>query len=555
MKHFADNAQKIIQIVEKRLLMPLFDNDRSTKTVLFALGTMGPTAYFILKYFIYHLYFHPLKRIPGPRTGWIPLFGNMPDIISQSANSIYKGWAAKYGGLVCFHGPLNNPRIMITDPQLLKQVLTTEHYNFAKSPTGVAIIKTIIGNGLFAAEGEVHRRQRKMLNPAFSTRELSDIIPLIFVPVFHLAQKWIEEIDVDQKNDESAGIIVSQGISYMTMDMIGLTGFGQQFHAVRYQGTDKVNNISRGYETIFDPDRSIIDLLGLVFPIFRYISTKRSQAIDKAVKEINEESGLIVQRCIARAKEKKGYAEKHLLATMIRQSDDAGSNGFTEEEMRIHSLTFLAAGHESTATTITWCLWLLAKHQDIQDALRAEIAPIFRQVNGSHKVFYENPFEVGFDGANIPSYADINSSRLLESVVRETLRLIPTVPLTTRVATKDVILKNHLIPKGTVIHLPLIINHHDKSVWGHDAEEFRPNRWDEEPGKKAGPYNFLPFLSGGRQCIGNRFAIMKIKVTLGIMLMKFQFFEKPGFQFTMQSNLTLRPTPNMTLLVKPINKH
>ena len=208
--------------------------------------------------------------------------------------------------------------------------------------------------------------------------------------------------------------------------------------------------------------------------------------------------------------------------------------------------------HETTAVSLSWCLWLLAQHQDIQDALRAEVTPVFENLNMDDPVFRENPFELGFDKANIPSYEDINNLHLLNNVCRETSRLIPAVPITTRFTSKDMVFKNYFIPKSTVIFLPIIASHHNKDLWGEDAEEFRPSRWDEEDASKAGPYDYLPFLAGVRSCIGYRFANLELKTILSILLMKFQFFEKPGFVPAKKQRLTLRPSPNMTLLVKPL---
>ena len=208
--------------------------------------------------------------------------------------------------------------------------------------------------------------------------------------------------------------------------------------------------------------------------------------------------------------------------------------------------------HETTAVSLSWCLWLLAQHQDIQDALRAEVTPLFENVNMDDPVFRENPFELGFDKANIPSYEDINNLRLLNNVCRETSRVIPAVPLTTRYTSKDMIFKNYFIPKGTVLFLPIIASHHNKDLWGEDAEEFRPSRWDEQDASKAGPYDYLPFLAGVRSCIGYRFAMIELKIILSILLVKFQFFEKPGFVPAKKQRITLRPSPNMTLLVKPV---
>lgn len=181
---------------------------------------------------------------------------------------------------------------------------------------------------------------------------------------------------------------------------------------------------------------------------------------------------------------------------------------------------------------MSWCLWLLAQNQKIQDELRAEVLTLFKDDN------------------SIPTYEEINTLPLLNNVVRETLRLIPAVPVTNRVTRVPVVLGSHVLPKGTTIFLSLIANHHSKAIWGDDAEEFNPYRWETE--KVGNAYQYLPFLAGGRQCIGYKFALIEFKILLAILIRKMQYFEKPGFNVTKKQQITLRPSPNMRLLVKPL---
>lgn len=130
--------------------------------------------------------------------------------------------------------------------------------------------------------------------------------------------------------------------------------------------------------------------------------------------------------------------------------------------------------HETTSTSLSWCLWLLAQHQDIQDALRAEVKPLFEKLNTDHDIFTKDPFDHSdLLSANIPSYDAINNLKLLNNVCKETMRLIPPVPVTNRISTKDATLGGYFVPKGTVIFLSLISNLHSKAIWGEDADEFR----------------------------------------------------------------------------------
>ncbi|KAI8138349.1 cytochrome P450 [Fennellomyces sp. T-0311] len=536
--------------VERRLRDRVLGIDASAKRVLLVLGVTGTITFAFSKYILYRLYLHPLTKIPGPRVSWIPFIGNMWNIITEEVKqSPHKRWTQEHGGIVRYHGAWNQPRIIVSDPTLLKQILMTQQYDFIKTPTDVKILGRIGGNGLIVAEGDVHRRHRKMLHPAFSLQAIRDLVPVLFVPAVHLCEKWTQEIKEKQTADKAVAIDVSHGISLAALDEIGLFAFGQEFHAIRNDGTHKINRLGAAYHTIFDPNhRSMLQLFGLFFPILQKVPTSQNRLIRKALRTMHEESRRVVQRGIERA-QSTSKNENYLLALMIRLSDDESGNGFTPEELRQQCLTFLAAGHETTAAALSWCLWFLAQNQAIQDALRAEITPMFEKIDMNDPIFRGNPFQGGSD---TPSYEGINQLHLLNNVCRETLRLMPVVPITSRLATKDTVMNGHVIPKGTYLHLPLIVNHHSKELWGADAEVFRPDRWDQDVAAKVSPYDYCPFLAGGRQCIGYRFALIEIKIILAMLITKFQFFEKPGFVCKKQQHITLRPSPNMILLVRPV---
>lgn len=207
--------------------------------------------------------------------------------------------------------------------------------------------------------------------------------------------------------------------------------------------------------------------------------------------------------------------------------------------------------HETTSSALSWCLWLLAQHQDIQDALRDEVKPIFESINLDHAMFQSDDMPEQFD-ANLPAADTVNQLPLLNNVFKETLRLTPTVPNTMRYTAKDIELGGYHIPKNTAVLLPIIVNLHDPELWGDDVDEFKPERWDSPPASNVSPYEYAPFIAGARQCIGHRFAQLEFKIVLGLLLTHFQFFEEPGYRPSKRQFITMRPNPNLLLRVKPI---
>ncbi|KAG5342649.1 hypothetical protein C0989_010617 [Termitomyces sp. Mn162] len=175
-------------------------------------------------------------------------------------------------------------------------------------------------------------------------------------------------------------------------------------------------------------------------------------------------------------------------------------------------LTFLGAGHETTATGLSWVqlsgqvriqctntvnqtLWLLANDQESQSRLRQELAPVF-------------------DNNPRPAYRNLKDLQWLDCVIMESLRLLPPVPLTLRETTKDDYVDGILVPKGTLLTIPIRIVNTWKVIWGEDAEEFNPKRWVNLPKDYHPVFSMLSFLAGPHACIGKTMAIIEMKAVL-----------------------------------------
>lgn len=194
-------------------------------------------------------------------------------------------------------------------------------------------------------------------------------------------------------------------------------------------------------------------------------------------------------------------------------------------------------------------LHIFATHPDVQSKVRQEfLTHIGRPASSS--------------STSSISYDAINALPYLNCCIKELFRVIPPVHTTTRVATEDDVLLGYLIPKGTEIYLSPAALHKLKHVWGDDAEEFKPERWmspsalTEEQRlttKCVTPdmtWAYMPFLTGPRNCIGSKVALMKIKIMLYYLLVNLEYQPVPGFKFRKSARITLRPSPGMNLIVK-----
>lgn len=212
----------------------------------------------------------------------------------------------------------------------------------------------------------------------------------------------------------------------------------------------------------------------------------------------------------------------------------------------------MAAGHETTSTTVTWMLHVFSTHPEVQRKARQELLdhiglPTTSETN------------------NCPlSYDTLNALPYLGACVKELLRFIPPVPTTSRVAAQDDTILGYDIPKGTQIILSAAALHKLKSVYGDDADEFKPERWmdpslfseeEKESIKFVTPdmtWAYVPFLTGPRNCIGSKFATIETKILLYYLLINLEYAPVPGFKFSKSPRVTMKPYPGMRLIVKRV---
>ncbi|CAB4387314.1 unnamed protein product [Rhizophagus irregularis] len=491
----------------------------------FLLGVIGWITY---KIFIWPYYVSPLRKIPGPPSD-NPILGNLQSLLSSVDSTDPKlEWVRKYGNIVKYNGLFNKPTLLVTDQKIIQDILTSSKaYDFVKSHNEFNL--ALLGNGLVFAEGDDHKRQRKMMTPTFTHGNIKEMVPT-FIRVASTLKGLIEK-EINQGN---SNINLSPYISKTTLDIIGLVGFSYEFNSLTSS-----NELAAAYESLFNKQLSILQIAVMMaatyIPIIKDISTAMDVNFKNACEVISRVSRQLVEEKYKEA-ENGELKNKDLLSLLINTNKILpDEEKMTFEELKNQIMTFLMAGHETTSIAISWALYLLAQHPHEQDKLREELVKAF-------------PDKSNFN----PTYDEINSLEYLNCVIKENLRLIPPVPVVSRFNVKDEVFGEYMIPKNTETLIGMSVLQRSTELWGPTAENFDPKRWLDPSTTNAANLNYLPFLNGPRGCIGNKVALAEAKIILGMLIRNFVFQPTKGFKIKKASFPLTKPDPYLGLTVSII---
>jgi len=404
----------------------------------------------------------------------------------------------------------------VTNPKALGEVMVSKNYDFDKPSQFRFVLGRLLGVGILLAEGEEHRRQRKNLMPAFAFRHIKDLYPLFWSKaresVAALAAHVLREAadgGAAKTGEARAAVEVSEWSSRVTLDIIGAAGLGRDFGAVK----DPNNELVRTYSALFSPNRQaqLLGLLGLITGdwLASKIPVKRNSDV-RAAREV------IRSTCRDLIREKKEKLARKETSSVDILSVALESGGFTDENLVDQLMTFLAAGHETTATAMIWAVYMLCQFPDMQTRLREEVRAHLPPLS---------------DSSSTISSLDVDRLPYLHAFCQEVLRYYSPVALTVRQAAVDTTILGQVVPKGTrVVLCPWAVNRSD-ALWGADARKFDPERWlpkfDGDRSAAAGGassnYAFLTFLHGPRSCIGMAFAKAEFACLLAAWVGRFEF--------------------------------
>jgi cytochrome P450 len=393
-------------------------------------------------------------------------------------------WIPEFGDFFCVQSrDRRDPSFVVSNPEYIRQVLLTNHENYAKG-VGFERVKMLLGNGIIVSDGEEWRRQRTMMQPGFSRGNVA-----------RMAER-MRPLNVALRPDWEAAAAAGIPLDITTaMSQLGLEVI---------------------LRSIFSTDlERIVEREG--GNPFAFLANDATRDLQTAVRFRNLARvilGLVAERRAS------GDRPFDFLSLLMDARDRKTGTGMTDKELLDEVNTLIIAGHETSAGTLNWTWYLLARHPEVEARALEEI----RATAPGDDFSFDQLMSLGY----------------CNRVLRETLRLYPPVWLFSRRALREDQLGPYRIPAGAHIFIAPYFLHRRPELWP-DPERFDPDRFDESQHPEVDRYAFIPFSAGARRCIGEYFSFVEMQMHLALLLPRFSL----GFGAGGEPAVELEPAVNL----------
>ena len=453
----------------------------------------------------------PSAHIPGPRGHF--LLGSIP-AIQRDRVQFLLDLRRDYGDVVRIRlGPYT--AAVIFHPDAIQRVLLDNHGNYSKETRTYASLSLLVGNGLITSNGDFWLRQRRLMQPAFHRKEINALSEMI-------AQQTLAILDhLEAAAESGQAVNLSREMMNLTLGVATQAFFGSRVQDVDGNLGEMISFLMT--DTAFRFEHPFYPPVGFPAP--------RNRQFNIALKRLDA----VIYGILAERRRRPG--EKNNLLDMMMEAqleeDEATGGGprkMTDRQLRDEVVTLFLAGHETTAVSLCWTLYLLSQHPEVEAKLRRELDEVL--------------------GGRRPTLEDLPRLEYTRMVRDESMRLFPPAWLTERKALGEDALCGYRIPAGITLAITPFVTHRHPDFW-ENPEAFDPERFD--PGLSEGRHDFafFPFGGGPRQCIGKSLALLETHLTLAMLLQRFRFELEPGRQVRTEPELSLRLKGGLWMRLKP----
>jgi cytochrome P450 len=412
-------------------------------------------------------------------------------------------------------GPLGWSRrstYIVNEPELVRQVLLDPEEIFPKSDLMVNALEPLIGDSIFVSSGDTWRRQRAMVDPALSMMRINRAFPAMEAGVEHCLAMLHEQTRA------GGSFSLDLTMSHLTADIICRTVFSTGLELTA------AHEVFDAF-TLFERSVAQTEIMRLVLEKAWTKAPQKSEVLE-ACAVIRRHLGDLLDRKQAEA----GTSFDDIAEALLLARDGQGG-GFTREELIDQLGVLFLAGHETSASALTWAFYLVSRQPEVAKKIRAEVADVVG----------EGP--ISFEHTKKLSYT--------RNVFRETIRLYPPITFLPRVATRNTRLSTRHIRKGALIIVsPWVLHRHEK-FW-HEPDVFDPERFSAEREREIPANAYIPFGMGPRICSGAAFASIEAVLILASLLRSFDFFVHNPEKVTPAARLTTRPAEQIFITARAL---
>jgi cytochrome P450 len=437
---------------------------------------------------------------PGPKGA--PVIGSILELRRNPVDFLMRA-AKAYGEIVYFK--LGTQEVfLVNDPELIKDVLVTNSKNFIKS-RGLQMAKSVLGEGLLTSEGDFHRRQRRLAQPAFHRQRIAGYAEEMVKGGAALRERW----------HDGETLNIAEEMMRVTLAIVAKTLFDADVESEAKDIGESLTAVMKMFDRVTLPFPHIINKLPLPSN-FRFV--KALQRLDNTIYRIINE------------RRKSGEDRGDLLSMLLLAQDDEGDGtGMTDKQVRDECMTLFLAGHETTANALTWTWYLLSEHPEVEAKFHHEIDSLL--------------------AGQLPNFEDVPKLKYTTMVFAEAMRLYPPAWTLGRQVLNDYPLGRFTARKGAIILMsPYVMQHTER--YYPEPFKFDPERWTEEAQAARPKFSYFPFGGGSRLCIGEPFAWTEGALLLSTIAQQWQLRLVEGHPVEPRPIVTLRPKYGMKMTLK-----
>jgi cytochrome P450 len=440
-----------------------------------------------------------LRRPAGPRV--FPLLGALP-LIARDPLAFYSRMSCDFGP-ISYAPVVRSELYVVGGPELVDELLTVRHKSLIKDSITRAL-RPLVGDGLLTSEGELWKRQRKLSAPLFAPKRLLSYEQAMV----DCAQRAFASFQHGQRRDFHVDSMA------VTLEVVARTLLG-------ISDPTQLAEVGQLVDTVLAYYAERLHSWGVLLPLD--FPTPAYRRFVRAKRELDA----LVRGVIDHVRRQDADAD-HLLARLVRARSDDGQ-GMSEQQLLDEAVTMLLAGHETTALTLMFTVYLLSRHPPEAAKLQQEIDDVL--------------------GGRPVRVSDLEHMPVLDSVLRESLRLYPPAYVFAREATESFELGGHQLPAGAQILISPYAIQRNPRLWSQPTR-FDPSRWLTGEARKLPRFAYLPFGGGNRICIGSHFAMQEAALLMATLLQQVALDVQPGFQLQLEPVVTLRSRSGLPVRVR-----